>query len=62
LCELLWIIKLELKDLIHIKELGPKGPCYSIMQHFSCPRYITHHNSHKSDNYLINTIISEMSV
>jgi len=26
--------------MLHIKELGPKGPRYLIIQRFSCPRYI----------------------
>jgi len=39
--------------MLHIKELEPKGPHYLIMQHFSRPRYIIHHNSHKSDNFFL---------
>jgi len=26
--------------MLHIKELGPEGPRYLIMKHFSRPRYI----------------------
>jgi len=40
--------------MLHIKELGPKGSCYLIMQHFSRPRYIIYDNTHKSDNYFLN--------
>jgi len=37
--------------MLHIKEFGPKGPRYLIMQHCSLSCYIIHRNSHKSDNY-----------
>jgi len=39
--------------MLHIKGLGSKGPRYLIMQHFSCPCYIIHDNTHKSDNYFL---------
>jgi len=41
------------RRMLHIKELGPKGPRYLIVQHFSRPRYVMHHNSQKSDKYLL---------
>jgi len=34
-------------------QLGPKGPRYLIVQHFSRLRYIIQHNSHKSNNYFL---------
>jgi len=37
------------RKMLHIKELGPL-----IMEHFSRPRYIILHNSHKSDIYFLN--------
>jgi len=42
-----------MKNVTYTKELGHKDPRYLIMQHISRPRYIIHHNSHKSDNYFL---------
>jgi len=39
--------------MLHIKELGPKGLRYLIMQHFFRPRYIIHNNTQKSDKYFL---------
>jgi len=35
----------QTRNMLHVKEFGPKG---------SRPRYIIHHNLHKSDNYILN--------
>jgi len=40
------------RNMLHIKELGPKGPRYVFLQHVSRPRYIIHHNLHKNDKYI----------
>jgi len=36
--------------------LTSKGPRYLILQHFSRPRYIINHNTHKSNNYFLNIV------